>query len=301
MANEIKLQTSTGANAKAVIRNAIGQVWKTTTSAFVTFSAADINNYAVALTEQDGSGFYVGSFPNSITAAGQYSIVVYDQAGGSLLVTDTEIGLGSIDWDGSGEVTDDGGDDLITNAYAVNFLPVGVSDDLVTVLVKAASAAVRTYCRNQFTASSAADFYTLHQPTRTLVLKRFPITALTKVTLWPFDSIVQEIDGSEYKIDTESGMIQLKYGSSACPMFPSGFQNVKVEYTSGGDVPADVELATAFLVRNVFNLGTQEVDGTMVMEDIGDYQYQLNTSMKSLLVSNEVRDLLSGYRDALVV
>lgn len=101
MAGEIQIAHGvTGRNLYAVIRSAVGTVWNGTT--FVTYNGANWTTYAVALTEQGTSGYYVGTFPT--VASGVYNLEVRDRLGGSPATTDTIIGAGFIEWSGSSVV-----------------------------------------------------------------------------------------------------------------------------------------------------------------------------------------------------
>lgn len=104
MAREIQLQTSPDLVVKAVIRNAAGLVWQTTSKTFVEFADADMDGYGVLLAEQgDSSGYYVGDFPVDITQVGVYALVAYKQAGESLVASDAVVGTGNLTWTGSHE------------------------------------------------------------------------------------------------------------------------------------------------------------------------------------------------------
>lgn len=103
MASELQLAHTPGQTVYAIIRNAAGQVWNGST--FVSQNNSNWGTYAVALTETPANGgFYVGNFP--AVAGGAYSVVAYQQAGGSPAVTDSRIGVGSVAWSGTAAVRD---------------------------------------------------------------------------------------------------------------------------------------------------------------------------------------------------
>lgn len=105
MANEIQTISASGRTLYALVRNASAQVWNGATSLFETYTVGDYANYAVTLTEQPSTGYYVGSFPSTITAAGTYNIDVRWQQGGSVAATDAAVSFGTLLWSGSGQVT----------------------------------------------------------------------------------------------------------------------------------------------------------------------------------------------------
>ena len=60
-------------------------------TSMVTWNASNWATYAVALIEQTGSGYYSASFPSGLPPS-TYSVVLYQQAGGSPVSTDNELG-----------------------------------------------------------------------------------------------------------------------------------------------------------------------------------------------------------------
>lgn len=103
MAGILDLGGVTGKTIYFIIRNAAGQVWKTTL--FEAFNAANWTSYAVAASEQGTTGYYSATFPAAITA-GKYSIVAHRQVGGSPATTDPVFGVGIYYWNGTSEQAD---------------------------------------------------------------------------------------------------------------------------------------------------------------------------------------------------
>src|SRR5579883_580281 len=117
MANEIHAPYQTGATLYAVILNpANGQVWNG--SSFGAIVGASWGTYAVALTQQSTTPIYETSFPAGITAPGNYTVLVYRQAGGSPATTDTLVASGSITWGGAGAAPGDPLQSPVPGAYA---------------------------------------------------------------------------------------------------------------------------------------------------------------------------------------
>jgi hypothetical protein len=86
-----------------VLRNGSAQVWNTSTAAFETYTLANYASYAVSLTEQGATGFYVGNFPGAIATAGRYSVDVRLRAGATPAATDSPVAAGSLVWNGTAE------------------------------------------------------------------------------------------------------------------------------------------------------------------------------------------------------
>lgn len=104
MANEIATATTSGQTLYAVLRNSAAQVWSTPTQAFEAYNSAHWTSYALALSEQGASGYYVASFPVAIAAPGRYSIEIRVQSGASPALADSVLTGGSLVWNGSAEV-----------------------------------------------------------------------------------------------------------------------------------------------------------------------------------------------------
>lgn len=103
MANEILLSFAASKTVYIFIWNKIGQIWNNSTSAFETYAAGNIANYAISLTQQGASSFYLGTFPAAI-ANGDYSIAGKQQIGGAVAETDPTIAVESIyPWNGSAQ------------------------------------------------------------------------------------------------------------------------------------------------------------------------------------------------------
>jgi len=102
MANEIQVAYSkSGVAVYVLIRNAVGQVWNTGSSAFESYLTANYASYKVLLSEQgSASGFFAGNFPSAITG-GVYSIVAKQQMGGSPAESDPTIATGDLEWSGT--------------------------------------------------------------------------------------------------------------------------------------------------------------------------------------------------------
>lgn len=81
-------------------------IWRTDTSAFVTFDDAGVANYDIAMPASgEQTHVYTFTMPSGV-AAGQYEIRVYEQAGGSPApLTDTPLVQWLVAWGGSAEAT----------------------------------------------------------------------------------------------------------------------------------------------------------------------------------------------------
>lgn len=96
MANEIQAYIPTGKTLYAVLLNAVGTVWNGST--FEAVSAVNWANYDIALVEVT-AGLYRANMPAVV--AGSYSAAIYQRIGATPATTDTLVGIGHIEWDGT--------------------------------------------------------------------------------------------------------------------------------------------------------------------------------------------------------
>jgi hypothetical protein len=108
MSDEITHNAASGLNLYACRFQANGDVFVTDGSSDEVWGTGGhtADTYDVALTEEDSSGHYKADFDASGNiAAGHYYVVVYLQAGANPSDSDVAIAQGSLDWDGSAEIT----------------------------------------------------------------------------------------------------------------------------------------------------------------------------------------------------
>ncbi len=121
MANEIQFNFKADGSTYFVVRNRIGQIWNTASSAFENYVTATYTDYDIAATEQGtSSGYYAGTFPSAIVP-GIYSITAKEQLGGSPAETDPTIAAGDFQWSGTTTLPLS---DLATSGQVGQFAPI---------------------------------------------------------------------------------------------------------------------------------------------------------------------------------
>ena len=108
MADEVWLSYGSGETIYACRFQVDGDVYLSNGSAAEVWGTGGhtANDYDVAVTEEDSSGHYVGSFDAAAAiGAGTYRVVVYLQAGASPADGDRAIAQGVIEWSGTAERT----------------------------------------------------------------------------------------------------------------------------------------------------------------------------------------------------
>lgn len=293
--NEIIAQTDSGKAVYVLIRNTTGQVYSTATTTFVTYSAGDIANYAVSLTEH-GDGYYLGDFPTTISAAGVYPIVAYIRSGGSPATSDKQFAIGSIDWTGTNANSTSFGFNLTSLSYVKQYLNITVStyDNLLTALLASASQSIQTYCQRDFVQQDYTEYSSPPRSSASLLLLQTPVNSITQVTLWPWTSSPEVIAGNQF-IVTSWGEITLKPTSNSTGYFPYGLQTVLTQYNAGYiSIPPDVQEATAMLVANAYNAVGKNT--TMLIEQWGtSYKYQ-RRAISDMYFTPEIQNKLAKYR-----
>ncbi len=94
--NPIEVAYQTGATLYAIIHNKEGTVWNSLNLNFEVYDSSHWSQYAIALTEQAGSGYYHVDYPSDIGHA-LTTECIYSQVGGSPDISDAQpgpIGIG---------------------------------------------------------------------------------------------------------------------------------------------------------------------------------------------------------------
>ncbi len=87
---ELTTRATSGSTVYGIVRNALGLPFNATTGDFEGYTADDLDDYALVLTEMGASGVFVTNFPYQATA-GLYSVDYRIQVGGSPAQSDTQI------------------------------------------------------------------------------------------------------------------------------------------------------------------------------------------------------------------
>ena len=125
--------------------------------------------------------------------------------------------------------------DLITLARA-QMIPSlsGADATYLAELISTASKMVQRYCKRDFTDTTYTDEVYDGEGTDYLMLKQFPIIALTTVTVVESDGTEDDCDGSKFRIDYDIGEIRHAPDCDCTyTYFVAGFRNIMVTYEAG--------------------------------------------------------------------
>ncbi len=133
-------------------------------------------------------------------------------------------------------------------------LPDDALYGVFTPLIEAASAAIRRYCRRDFSSQEYTEEFD-GDNSSALFLRQTPVTAVDAVTV---NGTV--LDASAFHWNARGRVALADQLDSAAILwrgrFPEGVQNVSVTYTAGyAAVPADIQSACADLVTFWYNRG----------------------------------------------
>lgn len=133
-------------------------------------------------------------------------------------------------------------------------------DDLIDLLIPAASEFMENHCGVHFDATSYTRYYDGAGADR-IVLPERPVTDFQGVWDDPDREFGDDtkLDADDYVLDSARGILALRNGT-----FAEGVRNVKVAYTSGySTVPTDVAQACRMLVAAWFRRAREGADGLL--------------------------------------
>ncbi len=303
MANELQTNTTSGSVVYALIRTSQAQVYDVSTNTFGSYVAADVPNYAVPLVEQGtGSGYYVGNFPTEITTPDTYSIEFYQQLGSTPASTDTYISGGSLQWSGSSAVSNFV-PNLISLSYLQTYMNSSNNPALQQQVIQSATQAIQSFCNRVFSSQTYSEYYD-GPGDRSLLLRQRPIITLTSVTILPYGDSPQVVDGSEFIVGVNTGIISFMPSSQyGCYFFygHEGESKYLINYTAGFlSIPADIQQACALICQNLINWSG--IDVTLKVERLGGtsgYQWGGGVDTGKMIPST-IKPILEKYKSYIV-
>jgi hypothetical protein len=185
---------------------------------------------------------------------------------------------------------------LTTITYFKSIYGQAATDDVLTTLIDVASGIVRRHCRRDLSQTEYIHYFSLRQPSRKLVLRQYPVTAVTSVTLFPETESPEVINGSNVVFD-EEGVLTFKESATTCT-FVAGPRSVKVIYTAGfATIPDYLQYATASIAKRLVK--SSAIDGLYQSETLGDYSYTLRGDALAA-ISDDTKAILNGYRSYVI-
>ena len=164
-------------------------------------------------------------------------------------------------------------------------------DDLIDLWIAQATSAIAKYCNRVFIEETVSEV--LRYPAgRKLILARYPVTAMTSVTI---DTVAQTA-GTDFEYEAATGLMTKL--SNDTPVFWGGTKTTVV-YTGGyaiADIPPDLERA-AVLQISAFRSAVDR-DPALKSESFVQRLYEYELFAPGTVLVPEVVDLLADYRDS---
>ena len=164
-------------------------------------------------------------------------------------------------------------------------------DDLIDLWIAQATSAIAKYCNRVFIEETVSEV--LRYPAgRKLILARYPVTAMTSVTI---DTVAQTA-GTDFEYEAATGLMTKL--SNDTPVFWGGTKTTVV-YTGGyaiADIPPDLERA-AVLQISAFRSAVDR-DPALKSESYVQRLYEYELFAPGTVLVPEVVDLLADYRDS---
>ena len=165
-------------------------------------------------------------------------------------------------------------------------------DDVIDLLIPAASEAIEKFCRRRF---ASADYTEYHDGVGRdrLVLKHRPASTVSGI----WDDLDREfpndtkLGADDFVLDSDRSLVILRTGT-----FTDGVRNVKVTYTAGySETPDDVAHACIMLAAAWFHRGREAADGLD-----GRSVAEMSQRFASETMPGAVRQILLSYREHVV-
>jgi uncharacterized phiE125 gp8 family phage protein len=143
---------------------------------------------------------------------------------------------------------------LITLNQAKDYLSISLADtsqdSWVETLINSASDRIERHCLRSFKSASRQTVFD-GNGNNEVVLPHWPVTAIADVRV---DS--ERVFGTDTKLETvDFGIVDSMVLRLHATLFPSGSQNVQVNYTAGYTaVPGDLQFACLFLVEWLYRM-----------------------------------------------
>lgn len=186
--------------------------------------------------------------------------------------------------------------DLISLADMKTYLSIATADttkdSLLAALIADVSAAIRKYCRREFSLQTSVE--TFDGGVDALLLSSLPVVSITTIEDREDGTklctpLYGEVDSVPplLRLDGEAGILRRTDGK-----WGAGYQRWKLTYSSDvSSVPADVALACKMVVADQYF----RPDRTIASESFGDYNYARRQAITDPAFSDAVKELLAPY------
>jgi len=170
----------------------------------------------------------------------------------------------------------------------------------LTNLLTTASDIVEAYCHRVFTSTAYTGATVELQDGDGgdwIFVKNPPITAFTSIVVEDAYGDSETILAAEFNRDNNTGRIQFKVDAdSDFSYFPTGIQNIDIDYTGGyAAIPDQVQDAVILIAMNLYAAGSSANPG-LKSEKLGEYSYTRMDTAAMDPLTPAVKVMLGTYR-----
>jgi hypothetical protein len=183
---------------------------------------------------------------------------------------------------------------LVTVQNAKDFL--GVSDNAddgrLEMYINMATDFIENYCQRRFKTGNYVDEVYSGDGSDSLVLKNYPITALTSIqknTAYNNSSNWETVSTEDYFYDSLSGVVE------NIGRFTIGRNNFKITYAGGyTTIPYDLQYACMVIVEAMYR---KKKSGGVISESLGDHSVTYAQYSSVVAGDPEAQAILDKYRN----
>jgi len=173
---------------------------------------------------------------------------------------------------------------------------LGIADDtIIENYINGMSTFFENYCNTKFIDAAVTDILD-GSGTDKLLLENPPARTITEIK-FDFDTSAPTLmTVTDFSLNSKAGILRIKSDSTftdSCGVFPEGFQNIQVKYTSGygaaiANLPDDLKLAAILQVEYAYKRDTVDFSVTF------DEGAILKVDPKAM--GPRVKDMLDAYK-----
>jgi uncharacterized phiE125 gp8 family phage protein len=180
-----------------------------------------------------------------------------------------------------------------------------INTALLNALLNAASNMIENACRRSFASTTRTEYYD-GDDTQRLVLRQYPITSITSISVYESGGTWTAITPvlTAFIVNAVNGVVQFNNNCStalAYIYFPLGMQNIKIVYVAGyATIPDDLQEAAVQTAAWLMQCSTNNPN--IIRERLGNYEVQFIGAVSSAgampaQLPPTVRTLIAPYRE----
>lgn len=167
-------------------------------------------------------------------------------------------------------------------------------DEVLSLYIRQASAAIATYCRRTFGAETLAETFYVKTSTKCLVLSRYPVISLSSVTRC--GNVMPE---DQYDLDAAAGLLYRRSGNNRTYW---NWDRIVVNYVAGyqlvSGLPFDLERACIAAVKSMWASRNRDpLVKRVEIPDVRTVDYWVGGVGSNAALPPDVISLIEPFRD----